>query len=125
MSLTARFLFAILLGALLFSCKGKKDQTASEDPISADSLINPEKMILIMADVHVVEAALQVQRNEGGESRNNSNYLYNGIFKKYGISADRYDQNLSFYRKDPGEFAKMYEKVITVIENRQKFTGVK
>ncbi|MEI7727325.1 MAG: DUF4296 domain-containing protein [Bacteroidota bacterium] len=120
MMFTARFLFMTLLFTLLFACSGKKDTPVSPAIVSTDSLISPEKMILIMSDVHIVESAMLLERNEGQELDGNAGYYYNGIFRKYHISQSRYDQNLLFYRQNPENFAKMYEKVIDVIETRQK-----
>jgi hypothetical protein len=87
----------------------------------ADSLIAPEKMVLILSDVHVVEAAMLLDRNEGREPKHNPDYYYNGIFRKYHISAGRYDQNLIYYRQSPDDFMKIYEKVISQVEARKKY----
>ncbi len=116
----ARFLFAVLLCILFNACREQKDNTAFQAPISSDSLISPEKMVLILADVHVVEAALLIERNKGTDSERNPDYYYQGVFKKYHISPARYDQNLTYYREDPENFIKMYEKVIILLESRQK-----
>ena len=120
MMFTSRFWIMLLLFMVLFACSEKKDMPVSSDVVSADSVISPENMILIMSDVHIVEAALLLDRNEGQELDGNADYYYRGIFRKYHISRGRYDQNLLFYRQNPETFAKMYEKVIDVIETRQK-----
>ena len=116
----ARIPIALLLCTLLFSCREKKDVPEASPAISADSVISPDKMILILADVHVIEAALLIERNERKAVREKPDFYYQGIFKKYHISSDRYDENLKFYRQNPENYEKMNEKVIGVIENRQK-----
>ena len=121
-----RLLIAILLCALLCGCREKKDIGVSMPAISADSVISPGKMILILADVHIVEAAMQVEPNERIDPKDKSAACYKGIFQKYHISPARFDQNLTFYCQNPENYAKMYEKVVTVLENRQKsLTGAK
>lgn len=120
MIFTARLPIALLICTLIFACAKKKELPLSPDPISADSLISPDKMILIMSDVHVIEAALLLDRNEGRETKDKPGYFYTGIFRKYHISPERYDQNLLFYRQDQEKFALMYVKVVDLIENRQK-----
>ena len=45
---------------------------------------------------------------------------YEGIFKKYHISRNRYDANLKHYSQSPSELSKMYDKVIREIEIREK-----
>ena len=77
-------------------------------------------MILILADVHVIEAAMLLDRNKGVSSRDKLDFYYTGIFRKYRISPERYDQNCMHYRQNPDNYAKMYEKVIALIEGRQK-----
>jgi hypothetical protein len=126
MIITFRFPIAVLLCLALFSCRDKKD--ASEIPvvIPADSIIAPGKMILILADVHVVEAAMLLERNKGEGPRDQSGYFYNGIYKKHHITSGRYEQSLTWYRQNPDNYAKMYEKVIEVLDQRQKkINGVK
>ncbi|MFZ4521175.1 MAG: DUF4296 domain-containing protein [Bacteroidales bacterium] len=122
----SRLLVFILLCAMVAACGGKKEMPDVQGRISADSVILPEKMVLILADVHTVEGAMLLHRNEGLEAKNNPEYYYQGIFRKYHITRERYDQSLKFYRQNPENYAKMYEKVILMIENRQKrFSGSK
>jgi hypothetical protein len=120
MIFTSRFWIAILLFTSLFACREKKDITASPETIPPDSVIAQEKMILILADVHIAEAALLIERNAGRPLKDEPGFYYNGIFKKYHISPARYDQNLTYYSRNPENYTRMYEKVITLLENRQK-----
>ena len=120
MMFIVRIWIAFLLCTLLFACREKNDVPTSQTAIPADSLISPDKMILILADVHVLEASMLLERNDGQGSRDKPRHFYQGVFNKYHISPERYDQNLAFYRKNPEDFEKMYEKVIEVLEKRQK-----
>jgi len=117
------FLAFIAAVLLLASCGEKKDITYREDTFPADSLISPDKMVLILTDVHVVEAALLLERNEGKESKEKPGFYYQGIFAKYHVSQQRYDENLRLYRQNPAAMIKIYEKVITMLEERKKKTG--
>ncbi len=126
MIFTFRLQFVFLLCLALISCSSDKAVPDSTALVSADSLISPEKMILIMSDVHLVEAAMMLQRSENEETAIGTDRYYPGIFKKYHISQTRYDQNLAFYRQNPENFAKMYDRVIDILETRQgKFTHQK
>jgi hypothetical protein len=117
-----RLTLAILLSTTLFACGDKKELPLTDTvSMPADSLIAPEKMVLILSDVHVVEAAMLLDRNEGREPKHNPDHYYNGIFRKYHISAGRYDQNLIYYRQSPDDFMKIYEKVISQVEARKKY----
>jgi hypothetical protein len=120
MNITARFLLALLICTMVAACNGKKDFVVSGEVVSADSLISPDKMILILSDVHIIEASMLIGRNEGKEPDGKSELYYQGIFRKYQISQRQYDLSLAYYRKNPENFAKMYDKVIEILENRQK-----
>lgn len=118
-------LLVILVCILCMGCRDKSNAPASPGMVSADSLISPGKMILILADVHEIEAALMLERNEGGVSKSDPDLLYRGLFEKYRISPGRYQQNLAHYRKDPESFEKIYEKVVLLLESKQKNHGGK
>ncbi|MEI6173768.1 MAG: DUF4296 domain-containing protein [Bacteroidota bacterium] len=119
-----RFLFpfrvVVCLFLLVVSCTEKKGETVKEEVMPSDSLISPEKMIHILADIHVIEAGLVVERNDRVDSKVAAAMYYEGIFKKYHISRNRYDANLKHYSQSPSELSKMYDKVIREIEIREK-----
>ncbi|MDP1623974.1 MAG: DUF4296 domain-containing protein [Bacteroidales bacterium] len=117
---STRLTIVILLCTLLFSCKEKTEIPQSPFAISVDSVISPGKMVIILTDVHVVEAALLLDRNAGLEMKDKPGFYYQGIFEKYHISPHRYEQNLTFYRQNPDNFAKMYGQVIGLLNDRQK-----
>ena len=116
----SRFWVVMALCILFFSCGEKKDIPSTEVAIPSDSLISSEKMVHILADVHMIEAALLIERTEGIEKKEKPGLYYRGIFKKYHISQGRYDENLRFYRQNPAILTKMYDKVIEELETRQK-----
>jgi hypothetical protein len=115
-----RFLSLVFAVLFLASCGEKKDIPASEADIPADSVISMEKMTLILGDVHIVEAALMLDRNSGKETKENAAKYYQGIFTKYHISRARYDMNLLYYRQYPAKMLKIYDTVIVKLEARQK-----
>ncbi|MEI7980527.1 MAG: DUF4296 domain-containing protein [Bacteroidota bacterium] len=88
--------------------------------VPSDSLISREKMVRLLVDIHIIEAALVVKRSDGGEQDDLSVQYYKAVFRKYGISRYRYDQNMKFYRQDPEEFGKMYEEVVSNLTSRQE-----
>jgi hypothetical protein len=120
MMLRVRFRIIALFCVLIMGCGQKKVTPGIAVAMPSDSLIAPLKMILILADIHVVEAAMHTDKRTGPATTTGSEFYYNGIFRKYHISPARYEQNLSHYRQNPGEFAKMYEQVVGIIESRQK-----
>ncbi|NQV02548.1 MAG: DUF4296 domain-containing protein [Bacteroidia bacterium] len=111
------FLFVPLL--LLVGClPDKKPEEMLMLP--ADSIIPEAQMVLLLADAHTIEAALLIARNRGTNTTDLTNYYYTGLFKKYGISKERYQQNLEYYREDPEAFTHFYEKVNSELKAREK-----
>jgi len=70
---------------LLFACAPEQN---SEEilPLPSDSIIPEAQMVLLLADVHVIEAALLIARNRGMSTRDLGHFYYAELFKKYGIS---------------------------------------
>ncbi|MEI6681438.1 MAG: DUF4296 domain-containing protein [Bacteroidota bacterium] len=120
MTLVTRLCFLTALFCLLVSCGEKKNIPSTEIEMVSDSLISPEKMVLILGDVHVVEAAMLLDQSPGKDIKANGDFYYQGVFGKYHISRQRYDANLKYYRQNPAKMSKMYDKVIRDIETKEK-----
>ncbi|MFH1161620.1 MAG: DUF4296 domain-containing protein [bacterium] len=114
-----RYLLWFLSLFLLVGCQTDPKQE-EDSSIAADSLIPESEMILILADFHYIEAALQIRRNRGEDASEQAGYYYAGLFRKYHISRQRYQQNLEYYRRDPEVFIKLYEKVNQELVDREK-----
>ena len=121
MSIPSRFLMLLAICLFVTSCGEKKDLPSEEAPIPSDSVLSAEKMVHLLADVHMAEAALMMERNQGQDSKVKQEAYYRGIFKKYHISQRRFDENLRYYRQNPAVLSKIYDKVIQELEARQKF----
>ena len=109
-------LFSFLL---LLSC-GTDNESARTVTIPPDSIIPEAQMVLMLADVHMLEAALIVDRNRGKNVSDMADYYYAGLFRKYGVSRERYQLNQEYYRQDPDTFEKLYDKVIRELTDREK-----
>jgi hypothetical protein len=105
---------------LLLSCRMSNDQPGSNTGMIPDSLISPANMALILSDIHILEAGLLLKRNESIDKREPLEKYYNGIFAKYHICRQRFNMNLEYYQNDPDEFVKIYDRVVTILETRQK-----
>ena len=107
---------------LLVSCKSPKKELLPVG-LSADSVIPQEEMIRVMVDVHLVEAALGIQKNKGGNMPVLTENYYQWLCRKYHISKRRFRGNLNYYKMDPENFAKMYEEILKILTARAKKTG--
>jgi len=104
---------------LLFACAPEQNPEETLQ-LPADSIIPEAQMIILLADVHLIEAALLIARNRGTNTRDIGHFYYDGLFKKYRISQERYQKNLEFYREDPDYFIQLYKKVNKELKEREK-----
>jgi len=113
--------YAFLLGffLLLASCS-RTEKPLLPEGMSKDSVISRDRMVLILTDIHVLEAVLQYQRNRKGQSLDPVTARYQQLFSEYGISRKRFTQNLAYYQSDPEEFLKIYNDVVSELEKRKK-----
>jgi hypothetical protein len=81
-------------------------------------------MIQILADVHILEAGVQLKKNRGINPGADAEHLYNGLFRKYSITESRYRLNMDYYRSNPAAFEKFYQKVIEEIDSRKSFEKI-
>jgi hypothetical protein len=108
--------FLILL-ALVSSC-GKSKSGISVTSLPRDSVIPREQMVKMLADIHVLEAALQARKQKGAEEQNMSAFYYTRLFSKYHMSGKRFRKNLANYQVDPDEFFELYGDVIKELDSR-------
>lgn len=110
--------FAALLLLLVVGC-------SSEMPKVPDDVISPDKMILILADIHLADAIAETKAQQGANEQQLSEQLYISIFKNYDISREKFDYSLRFYEQSPEWMNKMYEDVQTAISKRQNELNTK
>lgn len=126
----------MLFVLLLFSACGSKEEKSSA--ISADQpadLIPEDKMIHVLADVHLLESVLAFR---GPAAPSRSPFMvsptqqveipppgsqeavpYYDIFAKYGYTREQYERSLQWYSLDPVHYSEMYDEVINELTRRQ------
>lgn len=116
-----RSVLVFMLAVLLAACGGnREDPGLTATPPGGDSLISPERMALILSDIHIAEAAMTLERNAGNPANADPAFYYRGIFEKHHVTAALYARNISWYRQNPDQLVKVYDRVIAILENRQK-----
>lgn len=82
-----------------------------------DKLIGKDKMVEILTDVAIVNAAkitnISVLRDNNIDPR-----TY--VFEKHGIDSLQFVESDRYYASMPGEYEEIYKKVEAVLEKRQK-----
>jgi hypothetical protein len=114
------FVFVIIL--LILSLSSCREQTHPEDVgygPKPDSILSEQNMILLLADVHILEAGLNMIKNDGGPVEDRSAFLYEGLFRKHHTTKRLYEASLRYYNSNPQLFAKLYVRVVEVIRMKQ------
>jgi hypothetical protein len=104
---------------ILAGCKPSAEKELPRG-LTKDSVIPRSEMISILVDVHILEAALQIQRNKGADPGVPGDFYYQQLFSRYKISKEKFRKNLSWYESDPEKLRKMYEEVIRKLDTLQK-----
>jgi hypothetical protein len=107
-----------LLALTLFYTSCNEDM--SEKP---PRLISRDKMVDILVDIHLSDAAFQSRRysNEKLSAYTESDFYYS-ILKKHHLADSVFETSLIYYSSKPKEFEKIYTRVInqlTVLEQEE------
>lgn len=105
-----------------------------------EDLIPEEKMVQVLVDVHLLEAALSIRTPQATHTRGPitmehfqdtslPNFsadpntkdplpLYD-IFKKHGVTKKQYESSMKWYCSEPDKLSLLYDEVITELTTRQ------
>jgi hypothetical protein len=111
-------LFLALL--VVFSC--------SKPPVEKpENLIEQERMINILVDVHMAEAAFNSRRHRDSlVQRSSSTDFYYSILQEHEVQDSVFERSLVFYASQPRQFERMYRKVMNQLtEIEQEYSGRK
>ncbi len=100
---------------LLASCRLETTDLPKE-------LIPREKMIQVLADVHITEAAIYYKNGHGDKADGKAPEYYQYIFTKHGITEKQFRESFDYYLHQESMMDKIYEDVITEISRRQAET---
>jgi hypothetical protein len=110
---------ALIILCCLVSCSHPEKKTRNGE-LPSDSVLSRSQMTRLLTDLHLVEGALQLERNRGANMQALSQQYYQWLFSRYHISRKRFLANLDYYKKDPETFQKIYEDVVKELTDRAK-----
>lgn len=85
--------------------------TSCSSPVKRPKdIIAPDKMVLILTDVHLTEGA-KTGRQVMGDTLRVETY-YQKVFNKYGTSLAQFNKSFAYYTKHPDEMNTIYEQVV-------------
>ena len=110
-----RLFLSLIVLVFLSSCyNGNKP--AKKAVIRPDTIISEGKMIRMITEVHLTEAALVYLRNHGTDVKSLTTEYYNVLFSKFKTTRKNFARNLEYYQQDPEQFMVMYDEVIKQLE---------
>jgi hypothetical protein len=102
------FILSVLIGC------SKKEVEIPDDVIPRDT------MILVLAEIHLAEATIQVLNVDLNDSTKIASFgLYRHIFSKHKITQELFKKSFDFYKSEPAYFHTMYDEVITHLSEDQ------
>lgn len=97
--------------------------TISYFVIKANDIIPSEKrMAQIMSDIYLADAIAQTKGNLYGTAAKSDKTVentYHTILTHYGINKQIYDSALVWYSNHPDKYARVYEKIVNIISQKE------
>lgn len=103
--LTKKLRLLLWIMVLFTACK----ETVSPTPFLEPD-ISEEKMIALLLDVHLAEAATQTEKSNKKDSL--LHLYYQDVFRIHNISKEDFERNLEAWFDNPELADKLYEKVV-------------
>ena len=100
---------------VLIACENPQS-LSQRDPEKPDSIISRSRMIQILTDVHLAEAASVYMNTRGDKMKDFSDDYYQAVFSKFKISKKRFTSNFDNYKRDQEDLIRMYDQVIKNLE---------
>ncbi len=100
-------LFTIFCYLSLLSCNKNK----------TDLPIERDKLIAILMDVHLAEAAMQETTLENKDSL--GKLYYQKIFNLYGVTEAEFNKSMFLIRQNPKELDAIYKEVIETMDKKE------
>jgi hypothetical protein len=103
----------LLLSGLLFlaACNQGK---------APKGVIENEKMVAVLTDVHLVDAYISMIPYDDSVLKQQSSKYYDAIYKKYKTSRSDFDKSVKYYSRQPKVLDSMYSQVLTNLSKKEK-----
>jgi myosin heavy subunit len=102
--------FLSLVLCLLISCTGNS---------LPDGVLERDRMIEVLIDLHLAEAAITNQALFGEEALQRASDYYDMIYKKHGITKEEFKASFEYYSRHPQLYKEMYDQLIAEMTRRE------
>ncbi|MBI1287271.1 MAG: DUF4296 domain-containing protein [Flavobacteriales bacterium] len=96
----------LVIGCLWF---GSCQENAEKKP---DYLLDEDKMVSVMVDMHLVETAQNLKVIEPDSANLNYDRMFESIFVSHGVTKTEFDSSLYYYSTRTEEMNVIYDKVL-------------
>lgn len=106
-----RYFIFFFISFTLFACQEglPTDDVISQKP---ENLLSKEVFVDLYYDTQLTEAAIRIEIGKGAKAKEVSAYLYEQLFKKYGITNSDFQANIKYYASDPRQMSKIQTEVV-------------
>ncbi|GAB4247473.1 MAG: hypothetical protein Tsb0034_26690 [Ekhidna sp.] len=109
--LVLKYLFLTAL-VILFGCK------QSDQP---EDLIEKEKMVLLLKEIHLLEAKIEhIEIIPQDSAKAVFHHYEKMLFEEHGVTQDQYERSFTYYVEHPDQFEKIYTSVVDSLLQEEK-----
>ena len=109
------FIFSL---ALLF-CSGCGNKWGTTELKPPTTLLSKDQMVRMLADLHLLEAAVNLRNAQNQTSTKKDTLLFSDIFKKEGTTYEVFQENFKYYASQPVVLSKLYDDVLIVLTRKE------
>ena len=108
----------ILISVCLFgACRPEKTNDAQQ------GILSREKFTELLKDFQLAEASINIRKLTQPDDIVYAKKVYKGIFAKYKISEEQFNQNIDYYKTRPQELLQIYSDVVDSLSKMQSTIG--
>ena len=110
--ISAKNIIAVAIGFLIFQGCSRREESVPKE------IISPDSMVAILVDVHLAEAAANMNRINDVQ-RFSAPELYPVIYKSHHTDSITFRKSFDYYLDHPKKLDKIYEQVISELSRRE------
>jgi len=117
-----KYTILLIIMAVAFSSCSEVDNQDDKNQVKIDKptpFIERDEIVDLIVDLELAEAAIKRMATYGENTAKTSEYYYDYMFEKWGITFDEYNDIIDYYSQDPIEMEKIYADVISKLSEMQ------
>ncbi|MCB0397780.1 MAG: DUF4296 domain-containing protein [Flavobacteriales bacterium] len=117
------FRLYIIIGLFLLATGNTGCQSETNEFQVPAGMISQDTMAAMLLDMHLLESASNL--NKLPISNKYHAQIYPFVFKKYGVTQERFDTSFAYYRSQPALMDTVYQQIINEASRMQSEEGLK